>query len=207
MVDFTDLGFNPAPMHFASGQPIYFQGSVNHSVYNVTYGTVRLDRGLPDGRRQVIGFALPGDFLGLSQNKTNAFSATAIGDVTVHRFNRDAFSSFLDLRPSLLRRLYDLAGHELNIAQEHLTVMGSMSSIERVASFLVSFRKRWERIEGHSATIPLPMTRQDIGDHLGLTIETVSRAITKLAQDKIILVVPGGVRVINEKRLTSLTQQ
>lgn len=195
------------PTCFTQGQAIYMQGGPNRCVYNVTAGVVRLDSQLSDGRRQVVGFALPGDFLGISMTEKNAFSATALGDVMVCRFPREAFSNFIHERPALLRRIYEMTGQELNLAQEQMTVLGRRTAEERVAYFLVTFRKRWEAINGPALTLPLPMTRQDIGDYLGLTLETASRQISKLARDKIIRVVSGGIQVINENRLVSLTEQ
>ncbi|HXL68674.1 MAG TPA: helix-turn-helix domain-containing protein, partial [Xanthobacteraceae bacterium] len=156
------------------------------------------------GRRQIIGFALPGDFLGLSMADRYTFSADAIGPVKACRFSRGAFSDLLDEKPHLLRRLHELATHELSIAQDQMVVLGRRTAEEKVASFLVGLRDRWARFSKVSVTVPLPMSRQDIADFLGLTIETVSRTLTRFARERAILVVPDGVRLLDSQRLEQL---
>lgn len=189
---------------YAQRQQLFAQDEEAHHVYNVTSGSVRLYRLLPDGRRQVVGFAIPGDFLGLSLSARTVYGAEALTSVTVCRFDRAAFSAFVDEHPQLLRRLYDLANHELSLAQEQMVLIGRRTAEERVICFLVGLRKRWAHINNNSVTVPLPMTRQDIADFLGLTIETVSRAISKLAREKALLVVPDGVRLLDVARLEAI---
>ncbi|MBX3525228.1 MAG: helix-turn-helix domain-containing protein [Rhodoblastus sp.] len=189
---------------YAQRQQLFAQDEDAHSVYNITSGSVRLYRLLPDGRRQVVGFAIPGDFLGLSLAERTVYGAEALTSVTVCRFDREQFSSFVDEHPQLLRRLYDLANHELSLAQEQMVLIGRRTAEERVICFLVGLRKRWSHINNNSVTVPLPMTRQDIADFLGLTIETVSRAISKLARERALLVVPDGVRLLDVARLEAV---
>ncbi len=190
--------------HFAQRQAIFSQDEKVDAVFNVTDGAARLYRLLPDGRRQVVGFAIPGDFLGLALAEKSIYSVDALTPVNACRFNREAFSSFLDARPALLRRLYEMAGHELSLAQEQMVIIGRRTAEERVVCFLIGLRKRWARVNGNSVTVPLPMTRQDIADFLGLTIETVSRAISKLAREKLLVVVPDGVRLLEPARLEAI---
>ncbi len=189
---------------YAQRQQLFAQDEAAHSVYNITSGSVRLYRLLPDGRRQVVGFAIPGDFLGLSLAERTVYGAEALNSVTACRFGREAFSTFVNAHPQLLRRLYDLANHELSLAQEQMVLIGRRTAEERVICFLVGLRKRWAHINNNSVTVPLPMTRQDIADFLGLTIETVSRAISKLAREKALLVVPDGVRLLDAARLEAI---
>lgn len=189
---------------YAQRQQLFAQDEAAHSVYNITSGSVRLYRLLPDGRRQIVGFAIPGDFLGLSLAEKTIYGAEALTSVTVCRFNRETFSGFVDKHPQLLRRLYDLANHELSLAQEQMVLIGRRTAEERVVCFLVGLRKRWAHLNHNSVTVPLPMTRQDIADFLGLTIETVSRAISKLAREKALLVVPDGVRLLDPARLEAM---
>ena len=193
-------------LFFKPKDTIFDQDERASVVYNITAGAVRLSKLLPDGRRQVVGFALPGDFLGLSMADQTAFCADALTPVSVCQFQRSQFSDFLDEKPHLLRRLHQLAGHELSLAQDQMVILGRRTAEERVASFLVGLRKRWARINGNSPTIPLPMTRQDIGDFLGLTVETVSRMMTRLAREKAIVVVPDGVRLLDIPRMEALAE-
>ena len=128
-------------------------------------------------------------------------SADAIDEVDVCRFDRDRFNALINRKPKLLRRLLDLTTHQLSIAQERMVLLGRQTAEQRVVSFLISMRERWSRIQQPSVTVPLPMGRQDIADFLGLTIETVSRTLTALARDGLILIVPDGVRLLKPEAL------
>lgn len=182
------------------------QGEEAESVFSVTEGVVRLYKLLSDGRRQIIGFAMPGDFLGLALHSRYGFSADAVDDVALCRFDRREFDKLVTAKPHFLRRLHEFATHELVIAQEQMTLIGRRSAEERIAAFLIAMQERWTRIRGPSVTIQLPMQRLDIADYLGLTIETVSRTMTKLARDGVILIVPEAVRVLDPKRLNALAR-
>ncbi|MBV5271776.1 MAG: helix-turn-helix domain-containing protein [Afipia sp.] len=190
---------------FAPKSMLFDQGALASSVFNVTEGVVRLYKSLSDGRRQIMGFALPGDFLGLALMDRYGVTAEAITQVKVCRFQRSSFLSYIDGKPHLLRRLHEFAGHELSLAQDQMLLLGRKTAEEKVAAFLVGLQVRYARIGPMSVTVPLPMGRQDIADYLGLTIETVSRTLTKLAREKIILLVPDGVRLLSSERLDQLT--
>jgi len=168
------------------------------SVYNVTSGMVRLVRSLPDGRRQITGFAMAGDFLGLSLEKSWTFSAEAVTDVRTCRFKRSTFEDFSDRKPHLMKRMHEFATHELSLAQDHMVLLGRLTAEEKLATFLLELKRRWTRVEGHDiALIKLPMGRQDIADYLGLTIETVSRTINQMQRDRKLVIVPDGIRFVD----------
>lgn len=189
---------------FAAKTMLFDQGTVAVSVFNVTEGIVRLYKSLPDGRRQIVGFALPGDFLGLALMDRYGVAAEAVSEVKVCRFARSAFLGYVDSRPHLLRRLHEFAGHELSLAQDQMLLLGRRTAEEKVAAFLLNLQTRYGRVGTISVNVPLPMSRQDIADYLGLTIETVSRTLTKLAREKTLLVVPDGVRLLSAGRLEQL---
>jgi CRP/FNR family transcriptional regulator, anaerobic regulatory protein len=189
------------PMTYAARATLFMQEEPADYLFNVTSGAVRLYNLLPDGRRQIVGFALPGDFIGLGLAEFHGFSADAIGETELCRFSRAAFVELVGRKPHLLRRLHELATHELSIAQDHMMLLGRQTAEERVVSFLLRLSDRWSRILGPSATVPLPMGRQDIADFLGLTIETVSRTLTALERDAMILIVPDGVRLLKPQSL------
>ena len=180
---------------------LFEQGALAGNVFNVTDGTVRLYKSLPDGRRQIVGFALPGDFLGIALQDRYGVSAEAVTSVSVCRFVRSAFLSYVDGKPHLLRRLHEFAGHELSLAQDQMLLLGRRTAEEKMAAFLLNMQARYARIKSMSVTVPLPMTRQDIADYLGLTIETVSRTITRLSREKLVLIVPDGLRLLDEEQL------
>jgi CRP/FNR family transcriptional regulator len=191
-------------VHFAPKQTMLRQDDPADCMYNITTGTVRLYRLLADGRRQVIGFLLPGDFLGLSLAERHAVSADAIDAVSANRFRRVAFSHLIDEKPRLLRRVYEATTHELTVAHDHVVLLGRRTAEQKVAGFLLSMRERYRSLGAGGVTLRLPMTRQDIADYLGLTLETVSRTISKLQRQHIVLVVPDGLRVVDPAALEAL---
>ena len=180
-------------VYLRSGKTIFPEGEAAESVFGISQGVVRLYKLLPDGRRQVLAFALPGDFLGMPLVERYSFSADAVGEVALCRFSRDELTRFIQSSPNIMRRLIEFAIHELEMAQNQLLLLGNGSAEERVAIFLVSWRNRLARITPFSETVPLPMRRQDIADFLGLKLETVSRTLAKLEQKNAIRVVPKGV--------------
>lgn len=191
-------------VHFASCETVFAQEELTTSFYNVLDGVLRLYKLLPDGRRQIVGFALPGDFLGMTNSPRHSFSADAIGAVAVCRFSRSTFARFVEDKPHLLRRINELAVRELNQAQDHMVLLGRRSAEEKVATFLIGWRDRLVRLTGATKTVPLPMSRQDIADFLGLTIETVSRTFTKLERDGVIEILPGSICLLDPARAEAM---
>jgi CRP/FNR family transcriptional regulator len=194
------------PSCYAARAALFTQGDPANWVYTLTAGAVRLYKLLPDGRRQIVGFALPGDFLGIAMRDLYSCSADAIEPVVACRFARSAYSALVEEKPHLQQRLFEFATHELTLAQDHMMLLGRRNPEEKLVSFLLSLRERWSRLhEGHvSPTVAVPMSRRDIADFLGLTIETVSRTFTKLSKDKTLLIVPGGVRLLDVARMRLL---
>ena len=178
-------------------------GQAASSVYGLTAGVARLCKVLPDGRRQVVGFALPGDFLGTVPSGCYSFSAVAIRSVSLCRLNREAFTQFVEQRPHFLIRINEFAARELMLAQEHMLLLGRCTAEEKVASFLVGWRQRLAQA-GMRQTIVLPMSRQDIADYLGLTIETVSRTLTWFERQKMLVISPSGVRLLDLARVAAI---
>lgn len=189
---------------YAPRQTLFSQDDAASAVFNVTDGALRLSRLLPDGRRHVMGFALVGDFLGLALPERFTVTAETLGPASVCRFERKAFKALVAEKPHLLQRLHARAGDELSLAQDQMMLLGRRTAEEKVASFLMGLRARYARIGRESATLELPMGRQDIADHLGLTIETVSRMLTRLDRERAILIVPGGVRLLDPARLETI---
>jgi CRP/FNR family transcriptional regulator len=183
---------------FSEKSTVFREEDEAFSVFNVTSGVVRLVRSLSDGRRQITGFALPGDFLGLSLEKVWSFSAEAITEVHACRFKRSIFEEFGERKPHLMKRMHEFATHELSLAQDHMVLLGRLTAEEKIATFLITLKRRWTRVEGHElGLIRLPMGRQDIADYLGLTIETVSRVINQMQRDRKLVIVPDGIRFVD----------
>jgi CRP/FNR family transcriptional regulator len=191
-------------IHFASGETVFAQEDMTAAFYNLLKGVMRLYKLLPDGRRQIVGFALPGDFLGMVAASRHGFSADAVGAVTVCRFSRASFGRFAEDKPHMLRRINELTIRELNRARDHMVLLGRRAAEEKVAGFLIGWRDRLGQLNGASAIVPLPMSRLDIADYLGLTIETVSRTFTKLERDGVLDILPGGIRLRDPSRAEAL---
>jgi CRP/FNR family transcriptional regulator, anaerobic regulatory protein len=202
--DLRELAHLGRHVHFGAGETVFAQEEMTTSFYNLLDGIMRLYKLLPDGRRQIIGFVLPGDFLGLAASSHHNFSADAIGPVALCQFSKSAFARFSNDRPDLLRRINELAVRELSQAQDHMVLLGRRSAEEKVATFLITWRDRLVRVNGPSQTVSLPMSRQDIADYLGLTIETVSRTFTRLDRDGVIEIMPGSVCLKDRARAEAL---
>ena len=202
--ELLELGHLGRHVHFASREIVFAQEEMTTFFYNLLDGVMCLYRLLSDGRRQILGFALPGDFLGMTARPRHSFSADAIGPVALCQFSRTSFARFIEDKPNLLRRINEWAVLELSQAQDHIVLLGRRSAEEKVATFLIGWRDRLAQVRGPSQTVPLPMSRQDIADYLGLTIETVSRTFTKLERDGLIDIVPGGVGLLDLQRIESL---
>src|ERR1700692_4073696 len=180
-------------VYFHSGKTIFSESEPADVVYGLSRGVVRLYKLRPDGRRQILAFALPGDFLGIPLADRHSFSADAIGEVAVCRFSGADLTKFIRSSPNIMLRLIEFATGKLDMAQDQLLLLGNGSAEEKVAIFLVSWRNRLTRLSVFSETVPLPMRRQDIADYLGLKLETVSRTLAKLEQKNVLRLVPNGV--------------
>jgi CRP/FNR family transcriptional regulator len=191
-------------VHFASCETVFAQEEMTTSFLTLLEGVMRLYKLLPDGRRQIVGFALPGDFVGMATSARHSFSADAIGPVAVCLFSKATFARFIENKAHLLRRINELAIRELSQAQDHMVLLGRRSAEEKVATFLIGWRDRLVYLNGPTNTVALPMSRQDIADYLGLTIETVSRTFTKLERDGVIEIMPGSVRLRDSARAEAL---
>jgi CRP/FNR family transcriptional regulator len=180
------------------GQGFIDEGEPASCFFNLTAGTAKLFKLLPDGRRQITGFVGPGQFLGLAVSDTYAFSAEAIERVRFCRFQRAALRTLLDDFPLMEKRLLEVASNELVAAQEQMLLLGRKTARERLASFLLA-QSRQGMPCGHSRQrFRLPMTRVDIADYLGLTIETVSRTLTRLHAEGLIDIVAQSGLVITD---------
>jgi CRP/FNR family nitrogen fixation transcriptional regulator len=164
-----------APMSFVRNAEIYGENEPAEYLYKVLSGTVRIYKVLNDGRRQIGGFYLPGDLFGLETGPKHTFSAEAITDTKVLVVKRSAVMALAARDNDVARQLWALTGIELDRVQDHILLL-IKTARERVAAFLLEMA---DRIHAEN-DVELPMSRQDIADYLGLTIETVSRTLTQL---------------------------
>lgn len=166
-----------APMSFKKSSEIFGENEPADYVYKLVSGTARSYKILNDGRRQIQGFYFPGDIFGLEAGAEHASSAEAISDVIVLVVRRSAIISAASRDSEVSNQLWTHTLRELNQARGHAMLLVKTAQ-ERVASFLLELA---DRCAGNA--VELPMSRQDIADYLGLTIETVSRTLTQFQSD------------------------
>ena len=189
-------GLSQPPLLFTAGQEIYAQGERAERLYRVEFGAVRIYRLLADGRRQISSFHLPGEVFGFEADGVHHFFADAIGATGLRALPRATTGE-------LAAEIMDSALRCLVRTQEHLLVVGRQSALERIAAFLLDMAER----QGGLDQFDLPMSRTDIGDYLGLTIETVSRVLSKLRADGVIqLVNMRTVRMAKPSTLRMLSE-
>lgn len=171
---------------YAPGSTLVRAGESRHHVYTVTSGALRLVRTLADGRRQITGFVLPGDYVGLTETPQHRHDIEAIIDSRVCRTPITQMRQLRDRYPQLERKLLQRASMELATAQDTGLLLARLQPSERLAHFLLRLAARSTQPGASGDTVALPMSRSDIADHLGLTVETVSRTFTKLRQQQLI---------------------
>ena len=182
--------------HVAAGQTLFLEGDPAEDVFTLTTGMLTLYKLMSDGRRQITGFLVPGDFLGLAFGRSYVYGAEAVTPATLCRFRRPQFLALLEEFPAMEKALLGRAATELAANQEQMLLLGRKTARERLASFLLRLASRQGMGEG--TPIELPMSRSDIADFIGLTIETVSRTFTQLRKE-------GVVRLPDAHRVTVLS--
>lgn len=188
-----------------AGQPLFHEGDPATRVFTLTHGALKLYKLLPDGRRQVTGFMLPGDFLGITIDDDHAFTVEALTQSKLCWFPRDRFGAFVEMHPELERGLYRLAAHELAAAQAQMVLLGRKTAEERVASFFIDLLERGD--SSAERMIDLPMSRLDIADYLGLTKETVSRVLAALKGRRIVrLVTLSRIEILDLESMRILAE-
>ncbi len=186
-------------LELSPGDPLFDEGEPADHLFNVTAGAVKVYKLLADGRRQMTGFLFAGDFLGLALEETYAYSAAAIIHTALCRFPRRKLERLLDKYPKMEHRLLGMASHELAVAQEQMLLLGRKTAREKIASFLLMLARRATQRGQVGDPVSVPMSRNDIGDFLGLTTETVSRTFTRLKQDGSIHLLQGGKVALSDR--------
>jgi CRP/FNR family nitrogen fixation transcriptional regulator len=184
------------------GQEFYAAGDPAQFCYRIVSGCVRTVGLDEDGRRQVAEFLLPGDLFGFDSLDTHHLSAEALTDTVVVCYPRRAVDALAEQHPGLARRLRDLTLRNLRRAHEKMFLLGRKSAGERVAAFLLEMAERTAP-GAEGARIALPMTRADMADHLGLTIETVSRTMAQLCREGAIASCKSGIEIRDREALAN----
>jgi len=201
------FGAEMSDVRLQSGDTLISEGDPEKHVFSVLSGCLKCYKLMPDGRRQITGFLFPGDFLGLGKCEENTFSAEAVGEVGLCRMERTRLTSLSGEIPNLKHRLYDLAAESLSELQDHILLLGRKTAQERVATFLLTLSKRAQLRGDIANPVEIPMGRDDIGDFLGLTTETVSRTFSRLRKAGIIGTDRDKrIQLINMEELESLAE-
>jgi len=170
------IGLMGVTLKFERGTEIVAEEDPAEYIYQVIQGTVRTCKLLSNGRRQIGAFLMKGDYFGMEARDVHCFAAEAITDVTVHLISRTAAFTAAGREPEIARTLWDITARSLDACQQHSLLLGRKTALEKIGSFLSEMAER----QDSGDCIDLPMSRQDIADYLGLTIETVSRTMTQL---------------------------
>ncbi len=190
---------------FRDKQTIFLQQGPSRHLYNITKGNIKIYKLLSDGRIQIIGFLYPGDFFGSYKKGKYNYSSEAIGNVGLCVFRQEVLDEYLEKNMNLSKELLHITSHELTLAQDRMGVLGKMNANERVAKFILNISDQRARIGWQDNPISLPMTRQDIADYLGLTLETVSREITRFKTSNLIKAMTSKQIFISDReKLTNL---
>ncbi|WKA25505.1 helix-turn-helix domain-containing protein [Bradyrhizobium roseum] len=167
---------------YSKDEEIYGDGEPCEYVYQVVRGAVRTYKLLNDGRRQIGAFHLPGDVFGLDAGATHRLTAEAIADTTVRLVKRRSLEAAATSNVQVAHNLWTLTAGGLRHAEDHMLLLGRKTAIEKVATFLLEMDRRLTK----AGLMALPMCRRDIGDYLGLTLETVSRALSLLSDEGVL---------------------
>ncbi|HLH49177.1 MAG TPA: helix-turn-helix domain-containing protein [Roseiarcus sp.] len=185
---------------FAAGEALFWEGDEAGQVFDVLEGVLRVYRIMADGRRAIMGFIHPGDVMGVSFQSRYLFTAEAVTEVKVRRFARGRFFTMINETPALRPQLFAILCDEMSAAQDQMLLLGRKTAEERVVSFLLAIHRK----SSAGAEIELPMSRQDMADYLGLTMETVSRMMTSLARRG--LIAAGARHSVTLRKLTTLRE-
>jgi CRP/FNR family nitrogen fixation transcriptional regulator len=187
-----------AVQNIAQDREIFAEGNGAEYFYKIVSGVVRTCKFLVDGRRQIDGFHVAGDIFGFEPGSQHPLSAEAVTDCTLIAYRKQKMDLFSDIDKLLSQELLAFAMRGMAKAQHHSLLLGRRSAMEKVAGFLLD----WVEKGMNQRTISLAMTRQDIADYLGLTIETVSRTLSQLERDSVIEL--PSARQIRFKNLDTL---
>lgn len=181
------------------GQTLVLEGDKAGYAYNVITGALKLYKSLPDGRTQLTGVLLPGDFLGLPLRGTYPYSADAVSETSLCQFPAAPLRNVFDKYGKLQERVLAVVNDELSAAQEHMLLLGRKTALERVCSFLLTLVRRAEALNDATDPLYIPLSRHEIADYLGLTLETVSRTFSQLDKDGVIDLVKANQVVIADR--------
>lgn len=175
---------------FQAGQTVIWSGDRMEFVGSVVTGIASLTQTMEDGRRQMVGLLLPSDFVGRPGRQTAAYDVTATTDLVMCCFRKKPFEDMMATTPHIAQRLLEMTLDELDAAREWMLLLGRKTAREKIASLIAIIARREASMQVRQSkktlTVDLPLTREEMADYLGLTLETVSRQISALKRDGVI---------------------
>ncbi|MBP9183699.1 MAG: Crp/Fnr family transcriptional regulator [Fuscovulum sp.] len=175
---------------YQAGQTIIWSGDRMDFVASVVTGIATLTQTMEDGRRQMVGLLLPSDFVGRPGRNTAAYDVTATTDVVMCCFRKKPFEDMMAKTPHIAQRLLEMTLDELDAAREWMLLLGRKTAREKIASLVAIIARRDASLHlkrtGGAMVVDLPLTREEMADYLGLTLETVSRQISALKKEGVI---------------------
>lgn len=187
------------------GQMLLSDGDPADFAYAVQSGGVKLLKSLPDGRTQMTGYHLPGDFIPLPLGNVYPYSIEAFADTVLCQFPRRGLNEVFERHPDLQIQFLQMAYDDLATAQSHMLLLGRMTMMERICSFLVDLIERTEAAIGPVRTLRLPLLRSEIGDLLGMTIETISRGFSRLQKNNVIAIPQSDfIEILDRPRIFAI---
>jgi CRP-like cAMP-binding protein len=185
-------------LHFDRNETIFLEGEPAKRVYRVISGMVRVCRHAPNGARHIADFVLPGELIGFGEFAEHPYSAEAVTPATLTAYTRTSFERLTSSTPAVRAQLVSLLTRTLLATQQQLFVLGCQTAKQRLASFLLRLADRTDVTAGER--LDLAMGRLDIADHLGMTIETVCRAIAALRDARVLTVPNSHQLILNDLR-------
>lgn len=190
------------------GKHLILEGEASNNVYNIISGDLSISRLSSDGRRQILGFLGSGDFLGLTLKDSYRFSAEALTDVRLCRFDRGSLENLTERFPGMAHQVRRMGSAALDSMLDHVFSLGRKSASERVCTFLLALSHKQGNCHDPARQIRLSMSRSDIADHLGLTIETVSRTLSRLKSAGVIDIERAQtLHILDAERLEEMTEE
>lgn len=194
---------------YQAGQTVIWSGDRMDFVASVVTGIATLTQTMEDGRRQMVGLLLPSDFVGRPGRSAAAYDVTATTDLVMCCFRKKPFEELMQSTPHVAQRLLEMTLDELDAAREWMLLLGRKTAREKIASLLAIIARRDAHLKLRTAkgslVFDLPLTREEMADYLGLTLETVSRQVSALKRDGVIelegkrhIVVPNFDRLLEE---------
>ncbi len=176
---------------YQAGQTVIWSGDRMDFVASVVTGIATLTQTLEDGRRQMVGLLLPSDFVGRPGRSTAAYDVTATTDLVMCCFRKKSFEDMMITTPHVAQRLLEMTLDELDAAREWMLLLGRKTAREKIASLLGIIARRDASLKlkapKGAVSFDLPLTREEMADYLGLTLETVSRQVSALKRDGVIV--------------------